>query len=142
MGRPCGEIRSVMLLQCHVDLRGLGGKCVCVAPCHWRARSREARWCKRGASLACNRSVWFEPLRRCACTARNAPRLALLTHNVALPLHLRIYVYTLYIYIFTRSHPQIYLSTSTHPRICTSTLSLLHIRPLVVSVYISFPLLF
>ena len=26
----------------------------------------------------------------------------------------------LYIYIFTRSHPQIYLSTSPHPHICTS----------------------
>ena len=41
--------------------------------------------------------------------------------DVALPLHRRIYVYTsspLYIYIFTRSHPQIYLSTSVtspHP---------------------------
>ena len=22
-----------------VDLRGLGGKCVCVAPCHWGARN-------------------------------------------------------------------------------------------------------
>ena len=66
---------------------------------------------------------------------RNAPPLALLTHNVALPFHLRIYVYTpspLYIYIFTRSHPQIYLSTSTHPHICTS-ISHLHIHTVTPS---------
>ena len=36
--RRCGEITSVMSL-CHADLRGLGGKCVCVAPCHWAARN-------------------------------------------------------------------------------------------------------
>ena len=35
---PCGEITFVMS-QCHADLRGLGGKCVCVAPCHWGARN-------------------------------------------------------------------------------------------------------
>ena len=23
---------------CPADLRGLGGKCVCVAPCNWRAK--------------------------------------------------------------------------------------------------------
>ena len=34
------------------------------------------------------------PLQRCADTARNAPRLALLSHNVALPFHLHIDVYT------------------------------------------------
>ena len=37
-GGPCGEITFVMS-QCHADLRGLGGKCVCDAPCHWGARS-------------------------------------------------------------------------------------------------------
>ena len=35
-GGPCGEIRCVM---CHWDLRGLGGKCVCVAPCHWERKT-------------------------------------------------------------------------------------------------------
>ena len=33
MGRPCGEIAFAMS-QCHADARGLGGKCVCVVPCH------------------------------------------------------------------------------------------------------------
>ena len=50
----------------------------------------------------------------------------------------------LYIYIFARSHPQIYLYTTIHLHIyiiyrtCTSTLSLLHVHPLFLSVYISF----
>ena len=37
-GRPCGEITFVMS-QCHADLHSLGGKCVCVAPCHWGAQN-------------------------------------------------------------------------------------------------------
>ena len=37
VGRPCGDATFVML-QCHWELRGLGGKCGCVAPCHWGAR--------------------------------------------------------------------------------------------------------
>ena len=27
------------MLQRHWELRDLGGKCVCVAPCHWGARN-------------------------------------------------------------------------------------------------------
>ena len=46
-GGPCGEITCVMS-QCHWDVRGLGGKCVCVAPCHWE---RKTCWRKRGVSL-------------------------------------------------------------------------------------------
>ena len=38
VGRPCGEVTAVMS-QCHADLRGLGGKGVCVAQCHWGARN-------------------------------------------------------------------------------------------------------
>ena len=37
-GGPRGGITSVMS-QRHEDLRGLGGKCVCDAPCHWGARN-------------------------------------------------------------------------------------------------------
>ena len=33
---------------CHAVLRGLGGKCVCVAPCQW---GRKACWCKYCVSL-------------------------------------------------------------------------------------------
>ena len=47
----CPEIASVMLprhADCHADLRGLGGKCVCVAPCHWGAQNM---LCKRSVSL-------------------------------------------------------------------------------------------
>ena len=34
---------TFVMSQCHADLRGLGGKCVCV--------ERETCWCKRGVSL-------------------------------------------------------------------------------------------
>ena len=37
-GQTVWRITFVMS-QCHADLRGLGGKCVCVAPCHWGARN-------------------------------------------------------------------------------------------------------
>ena len=37
-GQTARQTTSMMSL-CHADLRGLGGKCVCVAPCHWGARS-------------------------------------------------------------------------------------------------------
>ena len=43
-GTPCGETTSVMSL-CHAVLRGLGAKCVCMAPCLWGA---ETSVCKRG----------------------------------------------------------------------------------------------
>ena len=86
-------------------------------------------------------SVLVEPLQRCTCTTKV---------DVALPLHRRITSTStppspLYIYIFTRSHPQIYLSPPHHTHtsahlyhICTSTLSLLHICPVFLSFYISF----
>ena len=41
----CGQtvwrncVRDVTVTQCHADLRGLGGKCVCMAPCQWGARN-------------------------------------------------------------------------------------------------------
>ena len=47
-GRPCGEITFAMS-PWHADLRGLGRKCVCVAPYPYR---EDDIYCyKRGASL-------------------------------------------------------------------------------------------
>ena len=40
-GQTVWRIMSVMS-QCHADLCGLGGNCVCAAPCHWGARNRLA----------------------------------------------------------------------------------------------------
>ena len=64
-------------------------------------------------------TVWFETLQRCACAARNAPRL--LTHNAALPLHPRICVYSPHLSTFTASRRTLtsadlplYLHTPTH----------------------------
>ena len=37
-GGPRGEITFAMS-QRHANLRGLGGKRVCVVPCHWGARN-------------------------------------------------------------------------------------------------------
>ena len=37
-GQTVWRIASVMS-HCHADLRGCGGKCVCVAPCLWGARN-------------------------------------------------------------------------------------------------------
>ena len=69
VGRPRSEISSVMS-QCHADLRGLGGKCVCVAPCHWGARNTQTRrvagerddWRYRviGLLLTSDSSVWAD----------------------------------------------------------------------------------
>ena len=54
----------------HADLRGLGGKCVCVAPCHWGARNMlvstrrvagerdDWRYRVIGLLLVCGQTVW------------------------------------------------------------------------------------
>ena len=36
---PLGSAEHAGVNAAHEDLRGLGGKCVCVVPCHWGARN-------------------------------------------------------------------------------------------------------
>ena len=131
MDRPCGQSTFVMS-QCHWDLRGLGGKCVCVAPCHWGARNMLAEtqrvagerdhWWYR---VICLLLVCGGPLQRCADTARNAPRLALLSHNVALPFHLHIDVYTPST-LYTHRHRY---TTHRHTQRPTHLLNTSHLTP-------------
>ena len=130
MRRSCASRAQVRLRIGPVRRNPLRRSCVLSA----RNAGEIAFWIDRASRLeevSCERPLVSGMIGGpCACTARNASRLALLSHSVALPLHLRIYVYTpspLYIYIFTCSHPQIYLSTSTHPHICTS-ISHLHVH--------------
>ena len=150
------------------DLRGLGAKCVYVAPCHWGARSmlvymrrrvagERGDWRYIGLLLYVGRPCveWTKGL-QCGMDVFQfdsnlfsvvlaQPRLALLNHNVALPLSAPPHLCT-----FTSSQAHIRRSTSLPPHthtsahlyhIYTSTLSLLHIRPLFLSFYISFLLI-
>ena len=86
-GGPCGQ-STFVTSQCHWDLRGLGGKCVCVAPCHWGARNMLAQtWRVAGergdwpshVTLVCGQTVWPKYVRdvavpwgfarKCVCVA-------------------------------------------------------------------------
>ena len=95
-------------------------------PTRWRVAGERDDWWH---CVICLLLVCGGPLQRCADTARNAPRLALLSHNVALPFHLHIDVYTpspLYTHRHRYTHRHTHTQTHTltqHTRLDTSHLT-------------------